>query len=417
MRIAIVGTGVSGLVAAHRLHREHEITVFEANSYIGGLTHTLDIEDGETTIPIDTGFIVFNEKNYPRFSALLRELEIGSRESDMSFSVRNERTGLEYRGSSLNTLFAQRRNLLRPSFYAMIRDIIRFYREVPRDMDRGESQIPLGDYLQLHRYSRAFLENHIVPMTCALWSSGWRQAQEMPVGFLVRFFSNHGMMQFSGRPPWRVVAGGSREYVKSLVRPIQGRIRTSTPVTGIRRTGNGVEVRPRDEEWVSFDKAILATHSDQALRILLDPTPEEKRVLGAVRYQANEIVLHTDARFLPRRERAWSSWNYHVTREPIDLPTVTYFMNKLQGFRAKRPYLVTLNRTAEIRPESILERLTYDHPVFDRGAVAAQDGHDRINGVRDTYFAGAYWGFGFHEDGVKSGEKAVASLRRSRRAA
>jgi predicted NAD/FAD-binding protein len=416
MRIGIVGGGIAGLTVAHHLQHEHDLTLFEGAGYAGGHTNTIDVEEAGTLVGVDTGFIVFNHRNYPGFTRLLSELGVASRPSEMSFSVRNEVTGLEYRGSSLNTLFAQRRNLFRPAFHRMVRDIVRFYREAPSVLHTEAADMPLGRYLEHNRYSALFVRDHLVPMASALWSSGPERTRNMPVGFLVRFMENHGMLNLRGRPEWRTVQGGSREYVRALTRPLGDRIRLHSPVEAVRRGPEGAWLR-LGGEWIRFDRLVLALHSDQALRLLLDPSPAEREVLGAMSYQANDVVLHTDTRFLPRRRRAWSSWNYHVTATPSELPTVTYYLNRLQGLRARRHYCATLNRTSEIRPERVLRSFIYHHPVFDRAAVAAQRRHEEVSGVRDTYYCGAFWGYGFHEDGLQSGLRVVDSIRHERRAA
>ena len=416
MRIAVVGTGIAGLMAAHRLQGDHDLTVYEADDRVGGHTHTVEVEEDGRPLAVDTGFIVFNHGNYPRFSALLDELGVASRPSDMSFSVRDERTGMEYRGSSLDTLFAQRRNLVRPAFHRMVWDIARFYREAPRVVGAGDDS-SLGDYLREGGYGRLFRENHLLPMAAALWSTDVAGIEAMPLRFLVRFLENHGMMRFRGRPAWRVVEGGSSSYVRPLVRPFGDRIRLSTPVETLRRGPGGPEIVARDGSRERFDRVVVATHADQALRLLGDPSPAEREILGAFRTQRNDVALHTDVRLLPRARRAWSSWNYHVTREPRDVPTVTYHMNQLQGFSAREQYLVTLNRTPEIDPARVLRTFVYHHPIFDRASVAAQARLGEIDGVRDTWFVGAWRGFGFHEDGARSGEEAAAAISRGARSA
>jgi predicted NAD/FAD-binding protein len=410
VKIAIIGSGIAGLVAARRLSAEHEITVFEADDYVGGHTHTVDVEEGDRRIPVDTGFIIFSERNYPLFSQLLREIGVRSQPTDMSFSVRDERNGLEYRGSSFNTLFAQRRNIFRPSFHRMFWDIVRFNREAPRAIHEGHAESTLGEYLREAGYSRLFVENHIVPMASALWSADPARIDGFPLEYFVRFFQNHGLLGFRDRPQWRVIQGGSREYVGPLTEPFRDRIRLSTPVAAVRRNPNGVEVFPRHGQSMSFDRVVLAVHSDQALRMLTDPSEDERRILGAIPYQPNDVVLHTDTRLMPRRRRAWSSWNYHVTRDQGPLATVTYWMNKLQGLQSQEQYFVTLNRTRDIDPGRILRRFVYWHPVYEKATVAAQKEYPLINGVRNTHYCGAYWGYGFHEDGVRSAFQATDML-------
>ncbi len=406
MKIAIVGTGISGMVAAHLLHRDHELTVFEAADYIGGHTNTLDVAMDGRTFAIDTGFIVFNDWTYPNFIALLNKLGVESQTSDMSFSVKCERTGLEYNGTSLNTLFAQRRNLLRPSFYRMIRDILRFNREALGLLDEPDPGPSLGSYLAANGYSREFIEQYIVPMGAAIWSADHATMQEFPARYLVQFFKNHGMLSVDQRPTWRVVRGGSQRYMETLVAPFRDRIQLNAPVESITRQPDfveiGVTVQGRQIQLSRFDHVILATHSDQALAMLVDASPAEREILSAIPYQDNEAVLHTDASLLPRRKLAWAAWNYHLLGNQPDRAAVTYHMNRLQGLAASHEFCVTLNHTQTIDPRKIIRRITYHHPVYSSAAVAAQKRHGDISGVNRTSYCGAYWGFGFHEDGVKS---------------
>ncbi|HEX6882943.1 MAG TPA: FAD-dependent oxidoreductase [Planctomycetota bacterium] len=409
MRIAVVGTGIAGLVAARRLHREHELDVFEAAAWIGGHTHTLDVPRGDgTSVAVDTGFIVFNRATYPRFCALLAELGIDAQPSDMSFSVSCAASGLEYEASGWNGLLARRTNALRPAFWRMLRDIARFYREAPRTLEGPDDGATLGEFLERGRYSRAFVEQHLFPMVAAVWSARPEVLRDFPLRFLVRFFENHGFLRLAGRPQWLAVPGGSARYVERLVAPFRARIRLETPVVRLARVAGGVQLRTLQGEEHLYERVIVATHSDQALRMLADATPREREVLGAFAYQPNDVVLHTDAHLMPRRRRAWASWNVHRARVPGALPTVTYWMNRLQSLREPRDYLVTLNRTAQIDPARILARFTYHHPVYSRAAVAAQARHAEIDGVHGVHFCGAYWGNGFHEDGVRSAEAVLA---------
>lgn len=410
MRIAIVGTGIAGLVAAYRLHREHALTVFEANDYVGGHTHTIPVERFGRTYAVDTGFIVFNERTYPRFIALLDELGVASQPTTMSFSVRCEQSGLEYNGANLNALFAQRRNLVRPGFHRMVRDILRFYREAPAFLLAGDHSLTLGDYLARGGYSREFIDWHLLPLGGAVWSTEPSRMREFPAHYLLEFFNRHGFLQVNNRPGWRVVRGGSQRYVTPLIRGFRDRIRLRCPVRSITRTAAGVSIVSADgtAEW--FDAVVIAAHSDQALAMLTDPSRAEREILAALRYQQNEAVLHTDARLLPRSRRAWAAWNYHLPQTVSDVVTVTYNMNLLQGLQSPEPFCVTLNRSADIDPAAVIARMVYAHPCYDRAAVAAQLRRAEINGVNRTYFCGAYWGFGFHEDGVRSGLEAVAEL-------
>jgi len=406
MKIAIVGTGISGMVAAYLLHRDHEITVFEAADYIGGHTNTIDVDVAGQTYSVDTGFIVFNDWTYPNFMKLLGRLGVETQASDMSFSVKCERTGLEYNGTSLNTLFAQRQNLFRPSFYRMIRDILRFNREAVSLLDQHEPGPSLGKYLESHRYSKEFVDQYIVPMGAAIWSASHDNMWEFPTRYLVQFFKNHGMLSVDNRPQWRVITGGSRSYADKLVAPFRLRIILNSPVESISRSPGFVEIRAslqrREDRALRFDHVIIATHSDQALAMLADPSPVEKEILGAIRYQENEAVLHTDVSLLPSRRLAWAAWNYHLLAVQPDRAVVTYHMNRLQRLTAPVEFCVTLNHTDAIDPGKILRRITYHHPVYSLAAVEAQQRHKEINGVNRTSYCGAYWGFGFHEDGVKS---------------
>jgi len=406
MRIAIVGTGISGMVAAYLLHPDHEITVFEAADYIGGHTNTVDVQVEGRGYAIDTGFIVFNDWTYPSFIHLLNKLGVESQASDMSFSVKCERTGLEYNGTSLNTLFAQRRNLFRPSFHRMIRDILRFNRESLSLLDQTERGLSLGTYLETNHYSRDFIDHYIVPMGAAIWSARHKTMWEFPARYLVQFFKNHGMLSVNQRPTWRVIKGGSQRYAEKLVAPFRHRICLNSPVESIGRFPDHVEIRANIERRtyraLRFDHVIIASHSDQALSMLADPSPTEKDILGAIQYQENEAVLHTDVSLLPKRKLAWAAWNYHLLPNQPDRAVVTYHMNRLQNLTAPCEFCVTLNYTRAIDPAKILRRITYHHPVYSPEAVAAQQRHGEINGINRTSYCGAYWGYGFHEDGVKS---------------
>ncbi len=405
MKIAIVGTGISGMVTAYLLHRDHEITVFEAADYIGGHTNTIDVQMNGQTYAVDTGFIVFNDWTYPNFIALLKKLGVETQASDMSFSVKCEQTGLEYNGTSMNTLFAQRRNLLRPSFYRMIRDILHFNRESVELLNQPEPGPSLGAYLETNRYSSEFIDHYIVPMGAAIWSADHATMWRFPARYLVQFFKNHGMLSVNDRPAWRVIKGGSQRYMERLIAPFRDRIQLSAPVESVVRHSDSVEIRLTQgggARTMRFDHVIIAAHSDQALSMLTDPSPTEKEILGAIPYHDNEAVLHTDASLLPRRKLAWAAWNYHLLRNQPDRAVVTYHMNRLQGLSAPHEFCVTLNHSDAIDPAKVLRRITYHHPVYSPAAVEAQKRHGDISGVNRTSYCGAYWGFGFHEDGVKS---------------
>ena len=416
MNIAIIGTGISGLTAAWHLHGAHDLTIFEANDHIGGHTHTVDVEAQGQPYAVDTGFIVFNDWTYPHFIDLLEQLGVASQPTTMSFSVRCERTGLEYNGQDLNTLFAQRFNLFRPSFHRMLRDILRFNREAPALLD-GDRAITLNDYLREQGYSREFVEHYVIPMAAAIWSAEPDLMGDMPARFFVQFFKNHGLLSISNRPQWRVIQGGSRSYIGPLTAPFHDRIRLNCPVESIRRLPNCVQIKPKYGGVEHFDEVIVATHSDQALRLLADPTPKEQEILGAIPYQENEAVLHTDTRLLPRRKLAWAAWNYHLPTQPQTRVAVTYNMNLLQNLDAPVTFCVTLNRSEAIDPARVLYRTTYHHPVFTDEGVRAQARRSEISGVNRTWYCGAYWRYGFHEDGVNSGLAVARGLLERRAAA
>jgi uncharacterized protein len=403
MKVAIVGAGVSGLVVADLLRREHEITVFEAGSYAGGHTNTIRVDTPNETHYVDTGFIVFNDRNYPNFERLLQRLGVAWQPSTMTFSVSDGIGDFEYSGGSPNGLFAKRAHLVTPWFHRMVADLVRFNRAARELLLTPGSQGPsLAEWLEELRFSRPFIERLIVPQAAAVWSADPRQMWSFPARFLVEFFDNHGMLGFRGRPRWRAVHGGSARYVDALTAPWRERLRLRTPVVGISRGPDYVLVRPRGGEPERFDEVVLATHSDQALRMLVDATDAEHQILGAIPYQANEAALHTDMRMLPRRRRAWASWNYHLVDSPGGRATVTYHMNRLQSLRAERELCVTLNRTAEIAPDKVIGTISYAHPVYTSRGVAAQSRVAEISGRNRTHFCGAYWGWGFHEDGVVS---------------
>lgn len=412
MRIAIIGSGIAGNTIAYHLQREHDITVFEAGSHIGGHTHTHDIELDGRRHAVDTGFIVFNDRTYPNFIALLDELGVAWQPSHMSFSVRCEKTGLEYNGTNLNALFAQRRNLLRPAFYRMIQDILRFNRQALELLAEGP-EIRLGDYLAQNGYGQDFIDYYIIPMGSAIWSTEARQMLQFPARFFVRFFHHHGMLTVNDRPQWRVIRGGSASYVEALTAGFRDRIRLNTPVAEVRRLKRSVRVKPVGRVEESFDWVFFACHSDQALAMLKDPSAAEREVLGAIPYQENSIYLHTDRSLLPKRKLAWAAWNYHVTAKPLDRVAVTYNMNILQGLDAREQILVTLNHTDHINPAKVIKRLTYHHPVYTTAGTLAQARHGEISGINRTAYCGAYWRNGFHEDGVVS---ALAALRHFREA-
>lgn len=402
MRIAVIGSGISGNVCARLLSSEHDVHLFEAADYLGGHTNTVRATAFGKQLDIDTGFMVFNHRTYPNFTRLLRILGIPERDSDMSFSVRCERTGLEYQGSSLNGLFAQRSNLVRPAFYRMLQDILRFNRESVELLDGDDDRMTIGEYLDEEHYGREFIEHYLIPMGAAIWSARPTRFYEFPARFLVGFLRNHGLLQLRNRPVWKTIPGGAKRYVDALVEPLQDRIRLSTPIEKVCPAKDHVVVQPSHGPAETFDHVVFATHADQTLRLLDEPTQVEREVLGAFPYQRNECVLHTDRSLLPQRQRAWASWNYLIPAEPGRPVTLTYDVNRLQGLATPSPVCVTLNNTYQLEQEYVLKQMLYEHPVFTPGAVAAQRRHDELNGARRLYYCGAYWGYGFHEDGVNS---------------
>lgn len=415
-RLAVIGSGIAGNVAARELQRRYDLTVFEAGDHVGGHTHTHDIELEGKQYAVDTGFIVYNERTYPRFIELLDELGVASQSTTMSFSVSSRQNGLEYNGSDLNGLFAQRRNLLRPTFWRMLRDILRFNREARALLEPGVPDVTLGEYLLRQRYSREFIDDYLLPMGGAIWSAHPATMADFPARFFIRFCDHHGLLSLGDRPIWRVISGGSARYVERLTEPFRDRIRVRTPVAAVRRLPDGVLVRTSEGHGERFDAVFLACHSDQALRLLGDDaTTAERAVLGAIPYQANSVVLHTDTSLMPRQRRAWAAWNYLKPIAADDRVAVTYHMNALQGLDAPVPLLVTLNQDDAIDPRRILRRMHYEHPLFTPAGIAAQRRQRELNGARRTYFCGAYWRNGFHEDGVVSALDALAHFTEDQR--
>lgn len=409
MKIAVVGSGIAGLGSAWLLSREHEVTVFEANDYVGGHTHTHDIELAERSYRVDSGFIVCNPDHYPHFFRMLGELGVETQPTTMSFALRNERSGLEYNATDLNRMFVQRRNLLSPRFWSMVRGILKFYREAPALLDLPDGGPDLGDYLAMNGYSDAFRDDHLIPMASALWSSPSAQILKFPAKYLVAFMANHQMMVTSDRHPWRVVRGGSNSYVQAMLAQRKFVVRTSTPVRSVRRDAEGVNVDIAGATE-RYDQIVFACHSDQALALLGDASVAEREILGAIGFQHNETVLHTDIRLLPKRRKAWAAWNALVLDDARDACTVTYDMSQLQGIQAPENFCVTLNCSERIDPARILKRMSYAHPVYTRASVAAQTRRAEISGQRRTWYAGAYWGWGFHEDGMRSAVDVATAL-------
>jgi uncharacterized protein len=410
VRIAVVGAGVSGLVAAYLLEREHEVTVFEAGSKVGGHTNTIRVDTEYETHRVDTGFIVFNDRNYPNFERLLARLGVAWQTSQMSFGVSDGSGEFEYSSVSANGLFATRANLVSPRFHRMLADVRRFQREA-RELLRGNGGDPsLGEWLERLRFSRLFIDGVIVPQASAVWSADPRQMWSFPARFLAGFFENHGMLHLRDRPRWKTVCGGSQTYVDALTASYTDRIRVGTTVSAIERHDGHVSITPRGGDAERYDHVIIASHSDQALRMLADASDREHEILGSIPYQPNEAVLHTDRRLLPRRRRAWASWNYHLGDEPCSRTRVTYHMNRLQSLSADREFCVTLNRSDAIDPERVIQTIQYEHPVYTAGGALAQKRHEEISGTGRTHYCGAYWGWGFHEDGVVSALRVCERL-------
>ncbi len=420
MKIAIIGSGISGLTCGYHLHRDHDVTMFEANDYIGGHTATVDVQVNGQDYAVDTGFIVFNDRTYPNFMAMLDKLGVRYTETEMSFSVRNDYNGLEYNGHTLATMFAQKRNLFSPRFYYFIWEILRFNRLAKQSVDQDlQNEQTLGEFLQQHGFSDYFSQNYILPMGAAIWSSTLADMRAFPLAFFLRFFLNHGLLDVTNRPQWYVLTGGSRSYIGPMTQGFSDRILLRSPVTRVTRTANGVSLLVNGEQH-QFDQVIFACHSDQALAMLADASPLETETLSAMAYQANDVILHTDTRLLPKRKSAWAAWNYWIQanqtqpdpRQEEMLPSLTYNMNCLQHIEAEQTFCVSLNCLDQIDQSKVLRKFSYHHPVFTRQSVAAQANKSSIDGVMRSWFCGAYWYNGFHEDGVRSALDVVAGIER-----
>ncbi|MFJ2688145.1 NAD(P)/FAD-dependent oxidoreductase [Pseudomonas sp. NPDC087342] len=411
MNIAIIGSGISGLTSAYLLNRSHEITLFEAGDWVGGHTHTLDVTVDGQHYSVDTGFIVFNDWTYPNFIRLLGQLGVGFKPTEMSFSVTDPDSGLEYNGNNLNSLFAQRRNLLSPGFWGMLRDIQRFNKAALRDLEeqRIGADTTLDQYLKAGGYGERFILHYIVPMGAAIWSMSMAEMLGFPMQFFLRFFKNHGLLSISNRPQWCVIEGGSSAYVAPLTASFKQKIRLNCPVSRVERDADGVVIHsPAGSE--RFDKVVFACHSDQALKLLAKPSDAEQSILGALPYADNEVVLHTDTRLLPERKLAWASWNFRLGGTGHTRAAVTYDMNILQGIQSDTTFCVSLNQSAGISPHKVLAKYTYAHPQYSLKAVAAQARWDELDGAQHTYYCGAYWANGFHEDGVVSALRVARSF-------
>jgi len=409
-RIAIIGTGIAGLTTARMLHPHHDIQVFEQNDYIGGHTNTRDVTIDGRTWGVNTGFIVYNDWVYHNFNKLMARLAVEREATEMSFSVRDDATGLEYNGHNLDTLFAQRRNLFRPRFIGMIRDILRFNKESLDDLEAGNltPDLTLGDYFKHKGFSKTFIRKYIVPMGAAIWSSGETEMEAFPALFFVRFFKNHGLLSVKHRPQWYVIKGGSRSYIEPMIESFKDRVHVNKGVSSVQRNQKGVTLIFNDGQSDRFDQVVFACHSDQALAMLDAPSADELLILGALPYSMNDVVLHTDERLLPSRRKAWAAWNYHIPGNADEAVGLTYNMNILQNFNnAPVTFCVTLNRTQDIDPTKIIDRFSYAHPVFTKAGIDAQDNYHSIGNRNRSHFCGAYWYNGFHEDGVNSALRVV----------
>ena len=402
MKIAVVGSGISGLVTAYLLSPEHDVTVFEANASIGGHTHTVDVAAPDGDVAVDTGFIVFNEKTYPNFIRLMDILGVAWQPSDMSFSVQCEKTGLAFSPGNLSTLFAQRQNLIRPGFYRMLWDAVRFRRASLAMLDQHDDSVTLASYLQNEKYGRGFVDHLIIPMGAAIWSADPERFKDFPVRYLAGFFHNHGFLNFRHQPQWRTITGGSRQYIAPLTRRFRDKIRLNSPVRGISRHKDHAALILNDGSRQTFDRVVIAAHSDQALKMLADPSEREIDILSAIAYQENHTVLHTDVAVMPNLRKVWASWNYRIPKSAAARVALTYHMNRLQSLSCRQQYCVTLNMPHAIDPDKRIKEMIYHHPVYDPKGLAARKRHHEINGVNRTFYCGAYWGYGFHEDGVNS---------------
>ncbi len=414
MKIAIIGTGISGLTCGYHLHKEHDVTVFEANDYIGGHTATIDVELENKTYAVDTGFIVYNDRTYPNFIQMMNEIGVKGLPTQMSFSVRNDANGLEYNGHTVTTLFAQKRNWFNPKFYSFIFEILKFNKAVKQvvELNKGQQQT-LGEFLNTQGFSDYFCDNYILPMGAAIWSSTLADMRAFPLDFFARFFLNHGLLDVTNRPQWYVIEGGSRAYVEPLISGFKDRIRLSTPVESVTRDSSGVVIKANGSVE-RFDHVVFACHSDQAMALLQDASLTETDILTGLEYQENEVILHYDEELLPKSKAAWASWNYRLSGgqdEQERRPTLTYNMNILQHIESPKTFCVSLNSSEQISPDKILRTFHYDHPVFNQKSLASQKRRNEINGINQTWFCGAYWYNGFHEDGVRSALDVVKGLQ------
>lgn len=403
MKIAIIGTGISGLTTAYLLNRKHDVHVFEANHYIGGHTNTVIVNEDDRTIPVDTGFIVFNEHNYPNLCRLFELLNVESRESDMSFSVHCDKTLLEYNGTDLNRVFSQRKNIFSPTFWRMLKDIMRFNDYAPAALHNGiDDKTTVAEFAEKNKYSVGFIEYYLVPLGASLWSCPAAKFRQFPIKFVLEFLDNHCMLQVNRRPQWKTVTGGSYKYIRPLTKGFLNKINLNNGVTSVTRKNNHVEVALTDGRIETFDEVVLATHADTSRRLVRNSEAEEISMLDLFEYQDNEAILHTDTNILPSNKRTWASWNYRIPATENNHVAVTYNMNMLQGIESDKTYSVSLNQADQIDPYKVIRRIHYHHPVFQPGRDAVQAQHHKLIRRRGISYCGAYWGYGFHEDGVRS---------------
>lgn len=402
MKIAIIGSGISGLTVAHHLHREHEIRVFEKNTYVGGHSNTIDVNEDDRNIAIDTGFIVLNDWTYPHFEALLKSLNVDIENSEMSFSVKCEDSKFEWCGKGIQGLALNRNNWYRVKSYQILVDFLRFNKLAKKHITQNDSNLTLGEFLQQNNFTNAFSKYYILPMGAAIWSSSTEDIYNYPAHSFLSFFNNHGLLNVKNRPQWKTVVGGSRQYVDKLIQPFSEKIILESAITHVERRNRKAIIHHQHKPSEVFDHVVFACHSDQALALLEQPSSDEKQTLEKIKYQYNEAVLHTDSSLMPSNKQAWSSWNYLLPKQENSNAKVTYYMNRLQPLQTKKDYFVTLNLTDQINPEKIIRTIAYQHPVFDKPAIEAQKNLKRLNGQHNTWFCGAYWRNGFHEDGVWS---------------
>ncbi|RDX35839.1 dehydrogenase [Kangiella sp. HD9-110m-PIT-SAG07] len=410
MKVAVIGSGISGISAAEYLSDKCEVTVFEKSSKIGGHadTQTIDVDGRE--LDVDTGFIVFNPDNYPRFLELLNKYNVEYKDSDMSFAVSNQLSGLEYNATNINKLFCQRKNLFNLKFYRMIGDIRRFYKESPALLASVDTEISLGDYLKINDYSDYFINEHIVPMASALWSGKSDLIMDFPARYLVAFMQNHNMMQLSERPVWKTVCGGSKSYLKAIMDNASFSVELNSEIETVARTDSDITLKMEDGREEVFDKVVFACHSDQALKLVETATDEEESILGAIKYQLNDVCLHWDTALLPRQKKAWASWNVIRNNASKEQCTVSYYMNLLQSLPTEKPVIVSLNMNEQVDKDKVWKYIQYEHPVYTQKTIDAQNKRHRLQGQQSSYFCGAYWGWGFHEDGARSGLEAAQQL-------